>query len=301
LQKVIRDTQAPAAERNVSLEALIDKRVDGLAPMLHELLADKTLRGAAIRGLASVPHADTPKLLLARYADLSPDERRDAVATLAARKESALALIDAMEKKIVPAGDVSAYVARQLYALGDKSVSDRLKAVWGEIRDTPADKQKQLARFKNQLTPNTLRNADLANGRLLYSKNCQSCHKLFGEGGTIGPDLTGSNRNDLNYLLSNLVDPSAEVGRDYKMSVVTTTNERVVTGIIVERTPARVVVQTATEKVTIAAEDVESITDSNKSIMPDGQLDPFTREQVRDLIGYLMSKGQVNPPPNSGK
>jgi putative membrane-bound dehydrogenase-like protein len=301
LRRTVFDKGTPKEMRLRAMESLIEHHVEDLATFLLESLNDADLRATAIRGLAAVSHADTPKLLLARYADLSPDERRDAVATLAARKESAVALLDAMEKKIVPAGDVSAYVARQLYALGDKNISDRVKAVWGEIRDTPADKQTQLARYKNQLTPNALRNADVANGRLLYSKNCQSCHKLFGEGGTIGPDLTGSNRNDLNYLLSNLVDPSAEVGRDYKMSVVTTTNERVVTGIIVERTPARVVVQTATEKVTIAAEDVESIKDSNKSIMPDGQLDALTREQVRDLVGYLMSKSQESMSPQKGK
>ena len=75
--------------------------------------------------------------------------------------------------------------------------------------------------------------------------------RLFGEGGTIGPDLTGSNRADLEYLLSNLIDPSSEVGRDYRMSVVRTADERVITGIVVGRTAARVVVQTATERITL--------------------------------------------------
>jgi hypothetical protein len=81
------------------------------------------------------------------------------------------------------------------------------------------------------------------------------------------------------------------------MSIVTLNNERVITGIIVERTPVRLVVQTATERVTVAGEDVETIKDSALSIMPDGQLDALSKEQVRDLIAYVGGKGQVPLPP----
>jgi putative membrane-bound dehydrogenase-like protein len=296
LQKLVRDTNAPSAERISSLEALIAKRIDKLAPLLRELLDDKALRGTAIRGLAVVPDRETANPLLARYANFTADEKRDAVATLAARKESATALLDAVERKTIPSADISAFIARQLDSLGDKAISDRLRTLWGEIRDTPADKQRQLARWKNQLKPEYLKIADLSNGRLVFSKTCQSCHKLYGEGGTIGPDLTGSQRGNLDYLLSNIIDPSAEVAKEYRMSVVATKNERIVTGIVVERTPARLVVQTATEKITIAAEDVDTIKESAVSLMPDGQLDQLTREQVRDLIAYLSGKQQVALP-----
>lgn len=301
LQKVVHDTRASATERMSSLEALVDKRIDKLAPLLHELLDDKVLRGTAIRGLAAVPDRETPKLLLDRYATLSADEKRDVVATLAARKESAIALLDAMERKAIPSSDISAFIARQLYSFGDKGISDRLRTLWGEIRDTPAEKQKQFARWKNQLKPDYLKVADLSNGRLVFSKTCQSCHKLYGEGGAIGPDLTGSQRGNLDYLLSNIIDPSAEVAKEYRMSVVATKNERIITGIIVERTAARLVVQTATEKVTIAADDIDAIKDSAVSLMPDGQLDQLSREQVRDLIAYLSERQQVPMPPVKDK
>jgi len=266
-------------------------------PLLHDSLHDEALRAAAIRGLASVPHETTPALLLVLYPKLTPDERHDAVATLSSRKEYALALLDAVAKNAVPRGDISAYAARQMFALGDRRVADRLKDVWGDIRDTAPQKREQLARYKRMLTPAYLKVADLGNGRLVFNKTCQNCHKLFGEGGTIGPDLTGSNRADLDYLLSNVIDPSAEVGRDYKMSIVTLKNERVITGIIVERSRARIVVQTATERVTLASEDVDAIKESALSIMPDGQLDALSREEVRDLIAYVSGKIQVPLPP----
>src|SRR5205823_2940427 len=260
-RKVALDTAAPAAERVAALEALVGKRVPDLAPVLHDQLTDKATRRAAIRGLAAYSHADTPKRVLAVYASLTPEEKSDAVATLASRKEYALALLDAVEAKAVPRGDVSAYAARQIFALGDAKATDRLRAVWGEVRDTNPKKQEQLAKYKAQLTPAALKNANPANGRLVFTKTCQQCHRLYGEGGTIGPDLTGSNRGDLDYLLANVIDPSAEVGRDYRMSVVRTKDDRVITGIVTERTPGRVVVQTATERVVLAPDDVEGVKD----------------------------------------
>jgi putative membrane-bound dehydrogenase-like protein len=296
LRTTVQDRSATTAARVAAIEALVEHHVADFAPVLHELLGEKSLRLAALRGLAAYADADTPKLILARYPDLTPEEKHDAIATLASRPAYALALLDAVEHKAIPRSDVSAFVARQMYALADRRVTDRLKQVWGEVRDTPAEKQKQLARYKAVLTPAYLSTADRRNGRLVYSKTCQQCHKLFGEGGTIGPDLTGSDRTNLDYLLSNLIDPSAEVGRDYRMSTVTTQNMRVVTGIVVERTPARVVVQTATEKVVVPAEDVESIKESAVSLMPDGQLDALTNEQVRDLIAYVSGKAQAAMP-----
>jgi putative heme-binding domain-containing protein len=290
----------PTATRLKALETMIEHHAANLAPLLQGALADEGLRGPALRGLAAYDHPDTPKRVLGVYPKLTTAERHDAVATLASRPAYALALLDAVERNLVPRADVSAYVARQLHAMDDPKVAERLKGVWGDVRDTPADKKRQLARYKSLINPSYLRGADLSNGRLVFSKTCQQCHRLYGEGGTIGPDLTGSNRSDLDYLLGNIIDPSAEVGRDYRMSVVQTTAGRVVTGIVVERSPARVAVQTATEKVVLPAEDVESVKDSALSIMPDNQLDALTKEQVRDLIAYLRANRQVPLPGGKG-
>jgi putative heme-binding domain-containing protein len=300
LQKTAVLMSAPVSERQAALEALIDKRIAGLAPLLHRLLADKAIRRIALRGLAATPHEATPAKVLAIYSALTAEEKQDAVATLASRKEYALELLKAVESKIVPRTDISAYIARQIHSLNDKEVTERLGQVWGEVRQSAPQKNEQLARYKRQLTPNVLKGANLSNGRVIYAKSCQQCHKLFGEGGAIGPDLTGSNRSDLDYLLSNLIDPSAEVGRDFRMSAITMEDGRKLTGIVVERTPARIVVQSATERLILSGDDVESIKDSQLSIMPEGQLEALTREQVRDLIAYIGAKQQV-PLPESPK
>jgi putative heme-binding domain-containing protein len=300
LRKTLQTRTAPVAERQAALEALLEKRPADLVTVLHDLLSDKAVRRPALRGLAAYSHPATPKLILARYGELTPEEKHDAVTTLASRKEYALELLSAVEKKVVPRGDISAYLARQLYSLGDRQVTEKLRDVWGEIRDSTPQKKQQIARYKGMLTPAVLKKADLGNGRVVFSKTCQQCHKLYGEGGSIGPDLTGSNRANLDYLLSNIIDPSAEVGQDYRMSVVETQSGRVITGIIVERSPNRLVVQTATEKMVLPREDVDTIKDSPLSMMPEGILDTLSREQVRDLIGYLAGKTQVPLPPGVG-
>lgn len=274
-------------ERNAAIELLRDQSLPEMAVVLQNLLDDKDVRRAAIRGLAVAPHNDTPSKLVARYSTFSAEEKQDAVATLTSRKEYAAALLDAVEKKAIPRGDVSAYAARQMHAFGDKTLTERLRAVWGEIRDSAPEKQQLIAKLKSQLSPNTLKNADLAHGKLLFKKTCQQCHRLFGEGGAIGPDLTGSNRGNLDYLLGNIIDPSAEIGRDYRMSIVTTKGGRVVTGLQVESTPTRLTLQTATEKIVLDRNDIEEVTESALSIMPEGQLNSLSKDEVRDLIGYL--------------
>jgi putative membrane-bound dehydrogenase-like protein len=296
LRRTVQNLSAPVAERQAAMEALIAHSTPGLVPLLHESLAETALRRTALRGLASFPDEATPERVLASYAALTADEKQEAIATLASRKAYALALLEAVERKSVSPSDISAFSARQLFALGDDQVTRRLRKVWGDVRTTMPDKQEQIARFKTFLTPGFLSRADLASGRQIYAKTCQQCHILYGEGGKIGPDLTGSNRANLDYILANILDPSSEISREFRMSIVATKDGRVITGLVIESTPARLVIQTATDRVTLPAEEVDEIRLSELSIMPEGQLDKLTREQVRDLIAYLASKTQVSLP-----
>ena len=250
----------------------------------------------ALRGLAVCADAATPKRVLDVYADFSPDEKQDAIATLAARKEYAAALLDAVAAKKVPRADVSAFSARQMVALGDDRITRQLREVWGDVRESTIVKQLQIARYKKMVTASALVGADSAAGRVLFGKMCGQCHTLYGVGAKIGPDLTGSNRSNVDYLLAKIIDPSAQVSKDFRMSIVTTTAGRVITGMILERTEAPLTLQTATERITLAKEDVEIVRDSPQSMMPEGQLDPLTRDQIRDLFAYLTSKSQAPLP-----
>jgi putative heme-binding domain-containing protein len=143
------------------------------------------------------------------------------------------------------------------------------------------------------LEPDDVAGADLAHGRMVFNRTCVSCHKLFGEGGAIGPDLTGSQRNNLDYVLENLLDPSAVVGHDYKMTLVRTDSGRVITGIVRAETDESLTMQTPTESVIVPKDEIEQRELSPLSMMPEGMLEQFSSEDLRALVAYLASPEQV--------
>ena len=107
--------------------------------------------------------------------------------------------------------------------------------IWGQVRPTAADKAKLIAEHRKLLADDPEIEPDLQLGRAVFAKTCQQCHKLYGVGDTIGPDLTGSNRSDVEYLLSNVFDPSGLIAKEYQSTVVITDDGRVLTGIVTVR------------------------------------------------------------------
>jgi putative heme-binding domain-containing protein len=127
----------------------------------------------------------------------------------------------------------------------------------------------------------------------LFKKLCQNCHRLFGEGEQIGPDLTGSNRNDINYLLSNVIDPSAIVAKDYRMTILLTTDDRIFNGLVTAETDRTISIQTATENLSFDKEKIHDQKLTEKSPMPDGLLDTLSNNEIRDLIRYLQKPTRI--------
>lgn len=296
LRRTIQNEAVPAATRKRAVEVLAESRTTDLAPLLQRLLNDPILRGEAIRALAAYPHQATPRLLLDRYATFTTDEKQDAIQTLASRTEFALALLEAVETKVVARGDISVVTARQLSALNDKNVTRRLQQAWGEIRSMGADRQQQIARYKGLLTPETLAAGNPSHGRLVYARTCQKCHRLYGEGGEIGPDLTGSNRANLDYILENVFDPSATIPREWRMNTVITADGRVLTGIVIQEAPEAVVLQTVNERLTLPRDEIDELQPTALSMMPEGQFETLQLQEVRDLIAYLRTQSQVPLP-----
>jgi putative heme-binding domain-containing protein len=188
------------------------------------------------------------------------------------------------------------YTARHLENLNNAKVKERLHRVWGKIEQSSVDKQRIIAKYKKLLTSDFLRGAKLSNGRALYDRTCGKCHVLYDSGGKIGPNITGSNRSDLQYLLQNILDPSAAIGRDYELLTYGTLDGRVLTGILVGTTDHSITLQTVNEQVIITRGDILFEDSSDLSMMPEGQLQTLTDEECRDLIAYLMTTSQVPLP-----
>jgi putative membrane-bound dehydrogenase-like protein len=296
LRKTLTDPSLPTPDRLVALNALVSQAIPDLVPDLFKALKEPALRGPALRALAAYANDDTPKIILGLYKNLTSEEKQDAIATLASRPSYALALLDAVEKKQVPRGDLTPFTARQLQDLFDNRVNQKLEKVWGQLRQTSAEKKKLIVKYKALLKSEVLAKADRSQGRLVFKKTCYQCHMLFGDGNKIGPDLTGSGRFDLHYLLENMIDPSAVIPSDYRLTNIFTKNGRLIPGIIVEETERSLTVQTATERLVLSKSDIERRRDSSVSLMPEGQIEQMTFTELRDLIAYLQSKEQVALP-----
>jgi putative heme-binding domain-containing protein len=130
----------------------------------------------------------------------------------------------------------------------------------------------------------------------MFAKHCASCHKMFGEGQAVGPELTGSQRANLDYVLENVLDPSAVVPNEFRLINFTTKDERVVSGIVLRETKDAVTVRTANDTVVLPTSDIAARKQTNLSIMPDGLFDQMKPDEVRDLVAYLRSKQQVPIP-----
>ncbi len=293
LVAVMGDARTPAAARVAALQALAEKRTPDLAPRLLSLLDQPDLRGPALRALAAYDDPAAPAAILARYPGFEPGDRADAVATLAARPASARALLEAVRSGVVPRREIGATTARQLLALGDPGIARTLEDVWGSIRPTSAAKAGLMAKYQALLAPERLKRANPSRGRAVFRQSCVACHKLYDEGNDLGPELTGSDRANRAYILENVLDPSASVGRDYRLTTVATRDGRVLSGLYQDLGPKTLAVRTTNERVVLSREDVEEVRPTDQSFMPEGLFEKLTDDEVRDLVAYLATKAQV--------
>ena len=294
LRAALADAERPLGERQRALEILLQGRDQELASTLFAALATPELQSAAIRALAAYSDERTPSALLAGYSQFSTTVREDAIATLSSRVGYADKLLDAIESGAVPRTDVHAFHVRQLAALADENLLRRVAKTWGRVGVSSAEQLAVIQSLKQELSPQKLESADARHGRLLYQKHCAACHTLFGAGEKIGPDLTGSNRANLDYLLENLIAPNAVVGKDYQMTLLQLIDGRVVSGLITQETGSAVTLKTINDLVVIAKADIEDRKLSEVSLMPTGLLETLTLEETSDLVTYLASSTQVS-------
>ncbi len=287
----VQDATVPTEIRQRGLQALLEAKDPGLALLLQQLVKDAAVRKVALMGLAQYDDPNTPALLLKLYPNLPPEEKRAVLATLCSRVAYGRALLEGIQAQQLPGSDLTADLVRQLEYFKDDALTRQLKTVWGRIRPTPADKIKLIARYKNLMRQPD--QADRQLGRALFARTCMQCHQLYGVGDNLGPDLTGSNRADLDYLLSNIVDPSAVMAKEYQQSIFYLFDGRVITGIVKAETAKAVTVRTADQTIVLPKQDIDQRVLSDQSMMPENQLLQLKEHEIRGLLAYLGGNQQV--------
>lgn len=286
----VQDKSAAVAQRRRALHSLLTQKNQEVVGLLEPLLEEPSLRLDAIRGFAAIESADAPSILLSQYAESEEQARKAIVETLATRRPYAVALLDAVKANRVAKADVPAHVARSL----DLILGEAVVEVLGDVRKLAEDRTTLINKYKQLITADALEEAEASRGRAIFDKTCGSCHQMYGSGGKIGPDLTGSNRANLDYILLNSVDPSYDVPAGYKMVIIETVDGRILNGVVAEEDGQRVVLKTVEQpRAVILKKDIEHRQVSPKSIMPDGQFEQLKPQELLDLIKYLQTVEQV--------
>jgi putative heme-binding domain-containing protein len=284
------DDAAPMDQRKRALNGLASQRREELIPELPILLDKAELRVESIRAVAAFDHDPLGVMLLEKYAEFDRKERREALRALASRPSYGWMLTEALKSGDIPKREVPADIARQLRRV----VGSGFVEVWGPIDEDPSDDSEAYAQYRALLTPEAVDGASPSRGRQVFERTCGACHMMYGEGGAVGPDLTGSNRTDLDYILTNVLEPSAVIQDDYKMVVITTRDGRTVIGNVASETDRQVTLRVVgRDEVVLNTSEIQSRELSANSLMPEGLFRTLSDEEVLDLVSYLHTAEQV--------
>ncbi len=296
MRNLLIDTSLSSVKRKRALLALVEIKDMKLPALLIDLLNDQILQQPAVLALAAFDKPEISTAILSHLSKLKPKVQHDALSTMASRLTYATELMAAIDNQSVDAELLSADVVRQLRAHNDPKINRQLERFWGISRSSSVSKLDEIKKYKRIVGMGNSDLSNLSNGRVMFNRVCASCHKLYGEGGELGPDLTGSDRKNLHYVLSNVIDPNAEIPNDYRTAIIRMKDNRVLIGVVRSREPKRITVVTPSELIFLPKRDVAKIDAQNYSIMPEGLIRLFKDQELRDLISYLGGDGQVPLP-----
>lgn len=290
MMAVVKDPNAKVEQQQNAIKNLAVQQREVLENILPELLQNSKLRLDAIRAIAAYSNKDLGKLILKEYPNYSSLEKQEVIQTLASRPIYGWPLALAIKDGSMPKKDIPAYVALQL----KRVVGNGFVEIWGPIDEISGDKQGQFSKYQRLLSDAAISKANPAAGELVYQRTCFACHTMHGKGGVIGPDLTGSNRTNTAYLLSNILDPNGDIQDDYKTVVITTNDGRTYSGNIISENDRNVTLRVVgQDPISINTSKIQNREVTKKSMMPEGLLNNLTDAEVINLMAYLKA---LNPP-----
>ncbi|MGI8603912.1 MAG: PVC-type heme-binding CxxCH protein [Verrucomicrobiales bacterium] len=292
LRADVHNAALPNHHRAAALEGLVRARVEDLPKLLVDALHIPALRLAALRGLGIASAPSSANLIIDSYATFSLEEKQAALDAMCSRPALARALLEAIAVGNIPRKDLTGTHARLVARLEGGGLKALLTKVWGSIQSSDAAREAKIIRYKELLSPGASAEADISRGKTIFTRVCATCHVLFGEGGRLGPDLTGSGRKDLDYLVRHVVDPSAAVPRDYQMTIVTLKDGHVLAGVVSREDEKTLSLQSVVELRVLERSEIAQVETQPYSWMPEGLLDALNEQEVRDLAAYVQSDGK---------
>ena len=297
LFQLANNEEAPVNARRKAIQSLTYSDYPNLKGHLMRWIDNNALVGVSATGLARFDDDFIGQKIIERFAMMTNEERSAAIEVMVSRPNWAHLLLKRIEDNRLTKTVISTAQARQIAGFQNLELSDLLADVWGEVNPVEdnaataalAEKIRSLSDASNLATANK------SAGRALYQQLCASCHRLYGEGSTIGPDLTGSGRNEVEYLIENILYPNAIVPSMYRLSTVHLNDGRVLGGVITAQGENRISLQTigSDNAQQIPHSEIKSIDTTSQSLMPPGLVNALDDQQLTDFLAYLMGSHQV--------
>jgi putative heme-binding domain-containing protein len=213
-----------------------------------------------------------------------------AMEVLCSRPEWAESVLDSIAAGKLEKSRLTAYFARQMASLGSESLKDRLAREWGRFGPSSADLKQEIAKTVATFESAPLWAYSAQAGAAHFKKLCANCHQPNQQNESIAPSLAGTGSKGIEYIVENVVDPNAVIGRDFLARVIVTSDGRVTSGLIDKETDSALTVRTATGSVIIAREDIEVTAVSENSFMPTDLLKTLNERERIELFKYLMTQ-----------
>ena len=292
--RIILDNRAETRERVQYIRILGDLRTEKCIPVLLNLIessqSSDVIKQEGLRSLQQFEADDIAEKVIAMYlkkSNYNKELQSDAIALLVSRTAWARQLLSSIESgKGINKKDINSQMLLRLKIIKDPQITDRLDALWPENKMvTSAEKTERMKAISSILQKGQ---GDISKGKSLFTNTCGSCHRLFEEGGDIGPDLTGYDRRNINNLLLNTLSPNADIREGYVYYQVTTKDGRNLLGKIIDRSGSTVTVRPIGGRdLTLSQKQIVKMEAQKTSMMPERLLDDMTDTQLRDLFSYI--------------
>lgn len=291
-----------------ALAALVASRSPEVGTFATGLLAPSSRTSTRREALAVLARSDDPAVwsaVIAAMPDLPAELRSPAIDLLTQRAGAARALLEAVATGRAEAPVLDANQLRRLASLDDPVIDALVRDRWGAVRESRSPEREQVVAEMRTLAVTTP--GDPTRGEAVFTRVCASCHRLHGRGAEVGPDITANGRASFDQLLSNVFDPSLVIGTAYQSWTVVTAGGRVITGLLAEDGPDRIVVKLpggAAE--TIPRSEIDELHRNETSLMPEGLERQCSRQELADLLAYLAldrppSDPTARPIPGAGR
>jgi putative heme-binding domain-containing protein len=289
----VNDANLSTDERAKAIEALKTLKNEVSSDALLKLINGNNPESLVIQGMRALGQIGGDGVadnFLRSWSKYSTIKKAAAADILVSRRRWAMALLSALESKTISRDDLPLSAIRSLGESKDDFLRQRATQVIGRIRPPDADKQKIIEQKKKMIL--TVGAPDLQAGHEVAKKTCFVCHKLYGEGAEVGPDLTGVGRSSLDALLANVIDPNQVVGKGYENVQVETKDGRSLSGRLVEETDSRIkLLSSGPKEEVVAKSDIATRRVSELSVMPEG-LEQMPDADFRNLISYILHPPQ---------